>query len=159
MSQITSTQVKYYKSDSPSSDGGDISSDEIVDAVLNNLFEDVPGDDTVAGVTNYKKIFIKNTNPDTQLQGTKVWIDAFTDSEYDEIHISSCSNLTGSDPVADGQNYVQPDSEGHVDVLDLGDLNAGDYAAVWIKRVVDSGAELYDNNSCKLKVFGAYDLA
>lgn len=158
MSQITQSQVKFYKSSDTDSVGGDISATEITDNVLNNLFDDVLGDETITGAVEYRKIFIKNTNPDTQLQSVKVWIEQLTDSEDDEIHIATCNNLTGSNPTGDGQVYVQPDSAIHADALDLGNLDAGDYAAVWIKRVVDSGAAAYNNNSSKLEVSGAYSL-
>lgn len=158
MSQITQTQLKYFKSSASASDGGDISATEITDNLLNNLFDDVLGDDTISGLTTYKKIFIKNTNPDTALQDAKLWIEEFTDSEDDEIYVSTCTNLTGSNATGDGQAYVQPDSEIHVDVLDLGDVDPAEYVAIWIKRVVDSGAAEYDNNTCKLKVNGLYSL-
>lgn len=158
MSQITQTQLKYFKSSASESDGGDISATEITDNILNNLFDDVLGDDTISGLTTYKKIFVKNTNPDTILQDAKLWIEEFTDSEDDEIYISMCNNLTGSNATGDGQDYVQPGSQVHADVLDLGDIDPGDYVAVWIKRVVDSGAAAYDNNMCKLQVGGLYSL-
>lgn len=152
---ILASQIKFYKSSGSGSSGGGISATEVSDGVLNNLFDDVAGDDTVSGLTTYKKIFVKNTNGSDTYLSPKVWIEQFTDSEDDEIYISECTNLTGSNATGDGQSYVQPDSYDHADALTLGNIAANGYVAIWIKRVVDSGASEYNTNSSKLKIRGS----
>lgn len=158
MSQVVASEIKLYKSDSADSDGGDISANEIVDETLNNVFPDVSGDDTATGLVTYRKIFIKNTNATESLDALKVWIEQLTDSTEDEIDISMCNTLTGSDATGDGQNYVRPTSVVHADVLEYGEVVAGDYAALWLRRTVDGGASEYEENSAILGMSTTYTL-
>lgn len=152
---VTQADIKFYKSSDTDSTGGDISATEITDDTLNNLFDDVSGDESLSGLVDYRKIFIKNENASADLESTKLWIESLTSSEDDEIDISTTTNLTGSDPTGDGQSYVRPTSKTHADVLDLSTISAGgDYSAVWIRRTVSAGASAYTNDSAQLKVEG-----
>lgn len=158
MSQVLASEIKFYKSDSADSDGGDISANEIADETLNNVFDNVSGDDAAVGIVAYKKIFIKNTNSVEALDALKVWIEQLTDSEDDEIDISTCDTLTGSDATGDGQSYVRPNSAVHADVLDYGSVPAGDYVALWLRRTVDGGAAEYSQNSAIIGMATTYTL-
>lgn len=151
---ITATDIKFYKSSGTDSTGGDISATEITDNTLNNLFDDVSGDEAAAGAVEYRKIFVKNTHGTLTFVSPKFWIEALTDSSNDEIDISTTTSLTGSSATGDGQSYVRPTSKVHANVLSLGNIAAGAYAAVWIRRTVDASAAAYSNNSCQLKVEG-----
>lgn len=71
---ITTTDLKEYKSLNAQSDGGAISTTEVVDNVDNNLFTDVTGDEAAAGGTEYRKIFRKNTHATLTWQSVISWL-------------------------------------------------------------------------------------
>lgn len=206
--------------------GGGIGAVEISSGLLNNIFDDVSDAERVAGDTDYRKTYIKNTNADTWA-AVKAWIAKFTESEDDEISIlhggiksteSTPTALTGTatfaassavvgaggalflSELAPGEkvfnstddvegdaveiasieddthltllsayagtagaaknitvagidlcNFVSPDSKTHSDVLSCGSLAQDEYAAIWIKRVVNANAAGKSNNEFKLE--------
>lgn len=149
---VEQSDIKFYKSDNLS--GGDISANEITDDVLNNVFDNVSGDEAASGAVEYRKIFVKNENASAGWEDVKIWVEASTDSEDDELDISTSTNLTGESPTGSDQDYVHPTSKAHADVVDLGTVGAGDYKDIWIRRTVQSGASAYTNNSGQLKAEG-----
>lgn len=66
--------------------GGGIGAVEISSGLINNIFDDISDAERVAGDTDYRKIYVKNTNADTWA-AVKAWVDLFTESEDDEISI------------------------------------------------------------------------
>jgi hypothetical protein len=66
--------------------GGAIGAVEISSGLLNNIFDDVSDAERVAGNTDYRKIYVKNTNADTWA-AVKAWVALFTESEDDEISV------------------------------------------------------------------------
>ncbi|MCK4821200.1 hypothetical protein KA005_35875, partial [bacterium] len=66
--------------------GGGIGAVEISSGALNNIFDDVSDAERVAGDTDYRKTYVKNTNADTWA-AVKAWIAKLTESEDDEISI------------------------------------------------------------------------
>lgn len=84
--------------------GGAIGAVEITSGNINNIFDDVLDIERVAGDTDYRKIYVKNTNAETWA-AVKAWISQFTESEDDEISVlrggvksteSTVTALTGS---------------------------------------------------------------
>lgn len=151
---ITASDIKFYKSDGTDSTGGAISATEITDNTLNNLFDDVTGDEASSGAVEYRKIFVKNTHGSLTWQDVKVWISSLTASTDDEIDISETTDITGTNATGGGQSYVRPTSKVHADVLTLGNIAAAGYAAIWIRRTVGTGASAYDANSGQIKAEG-----
>jgi len=56
-------------------------------------------------------------------------------------------NVTGIDACS----FVSPSEKTHSDVLSCGSLAQNEYAAIWIKRVVNANAAGIANNEFKLK--------
>lgn len=82
------------------SHGGDIGAVEITSGLANNIFDDISDAERVAGDTDYRKVFVKNTNVDTWA-AVKLWISVFTESEDDEISIlRGGKKSTESNPLA-----------------------------------------------------------
>lgn len=76
---ISASDIVFYKSenvnDTPGSNGGGLGSTEVVDNVLNNLFPNVTNDERTAGVTRYRKLFLRNENvEDLVLYHCHLWI-------------------------------------------------------------------------------------
>lgn len=82
---ISSSDIKFYKStavNDTDSNGGKISSTRIVTNTLNNLFPNVTSAERIAGVTRYRKMFMKNENAsDLTLESTKVYIGMLSSGE------------------------------------------------------------------------------
>ena len=77
---ILNTDLKLFHSGGGSNStiandiAGDISSVELTDNTLNNLWDDVTGDEGAAGTTEYRKIFFKNAHATISATATKLWI-------------------------------------------------------------------------------------
>lgn len=64
---IQTSEIKFYRASAANdttSNGGRMSATEIVDAVKNNMWPDVPQSERAAGSTKYRKCFIKIANDD-----------------------------------------------------------------------------------------------
>ena len=75
---IAASDVKFYKAtnnNDTAANGGRISSTEIVDNSLNNAFPNVSSAERIAGLTRYRKEFLRNENAgDLALYSGEVWI-------------------------------------------------------------------------------------
>lgn len=84
---LAASDIKYYKSNDTDSTGGDISASEVVDLTLENVFDNVTADETVDGSTEYRKVFVKNTNISDSWQNIILWTLANSVSEGNEVGI------------------------------------------------------------------------
>jgi len=175
---ITAGDIKFYlsgggaNSDPNASLGGAISSTEITDATLHNLFDVVSSSEASSGDVEYRCIYIRNTyasSPALTLQNAVVWIStagsptASTDTDI-EIGVGGAINETAQDlgspaeegsPGPDGSptvTFSQPYSEGTA--ISLGNLDANDYIALWLRRTVTAGASAFNTDYAVLTVKG-----
>ena len=80
---ILGTELKMYRSalisDTAASNGGLLSSSEVVSGVNNNIFPDAPQAERATGSTKYRKVFFKNANAsDLVLLNPRVFLDKYT---------------------------------------------------------------------------------
>ena len=145
--------IKFYQCTTwaeGDSHGGDIDvGNEITSGADQNVFDDVSNAERVAGDTEYRKIYIKNTNADTW-NAVKAWIDTFTPATNDEITIKLGTNAGVQSVEGVAAGYVSPDAKGHADVLSVGNLAQNAYQSVWIKRIVSAAGSGYTTNNFKL---------
>lgn len=143
---IISSEIKFYlsggsgNSDPAASLGGAISTTEVTGSTL---FDTVSGAESAAGDTNYRCIYVKNTDGALTLFGSKIWLQ--TDSESQLTIALGGEGMNGTaETVANeatapsGETFSEAASEGAA--LSMGDMDAGEYYPVWIKRVVTAGA-------------------
>lgn len=82
---IATTDIKFYKSlavNNSDANGGKISENRITTNTLNNLFPNVTSSERTAGVTRYRKMFLKNENSSNiSLESTKLFIGALSSGE------------------------------------------------------------------------------
>lgn len=88
---ILNTDVKFYKATNNNDtlgNGGRISSVQVVDNTLNNLFPNTTAAERVAGKTRYRKQFIRNRSvPSGELENTKIWVGARSlADDYYQLH-------------------------------------------------------------------------
>ena len=151
--------------------GGTISANTIPDNVANNVFDDVTGDESETGDTEYRAIAVKNTSSGYDMLNTKVYISGYNraasgaDTIYFALEKSSGSPASiqqvaneGSAPdeskfVTKIGNTVSWTVEGSPSsTLEFGTVNPGEWFGIWLKRVVPAGASAFNNRSCTIVV-------
>ena len=161
---IIASDIKYYKStktvDGKASLGGAITVTEIVEATLNNLWDDVEGAEASSGDTEYRCIYVKNTHGSLTLQNAVLWITQLTVSPDDEIDIAKgSSGLGGTEQEIANEStpptavsFTRPVTKGTG--IALGNITPGSWQAFWIKRIVNAAAAAYSLDNYILRVEG-----
>lgn len=132
----------------------------ITSGVLNNLWDDVTGDESSAGDTEYRCIYIRNDNGSLTLSAAKLWIQSASTSPDTAFSLALAGEGNGgtAETVADegtapaGETFSSPADK--ASGLDLGSLAAGEFFPVWVRRVVSSGASAFNNDTVTLRIEG-----
>ena len=113
------------------------------------------------GDTEYRCIYVKNTNGTLALQAAKVWVATNTPSSDTSVEIGLGSSAVngveqtvaneGTAPVG-GVTFGTAAGEGNA--LTIGDIPAGQHKAIWIKRVVGATAGAYNDDNYVLSYAG-----
>lgn len=161
---VLTTDIKFYQSGGAgntnpnASLGGIKSNTEVVDNVLNNLFDDVSGVEHAAGDINYRCIYVKN-NSAVIAYNVKLYISFNTPAVDDTINIGL--DLAGLNATADtiADEATAPDpavtfvtAVDYANALDLGDIPAGEVYAFWIKRIVSAGSTAEAANEATIEI-------
>ena len=130
-----------------------ISTTEIVDATLNNLFDDVSGDENAASDVEYRCIFIHNVHATLTWQGVVCWMSAEVAGganaaiSIDTTVASPIGQTTAQalevaneDTAPAGLTFSSPTTK--ATGLSIGDLAAGNCRAIWIRRSATNSAAL-----------------
>lgn len=175
---LSSTDIKFCYTGSatgPSNNtlslGGTISGsppNTIPDNTANNIFDDVTGDESSSGDTEYRGIAIYIDTIDSgghyNAINPKIWILGYkrAGSDADTIYIAKStfalnSNTMGtcqdegSVPSETGLSWVVEGSPSNTIDWGGGTLNSENWVGIWLKRVVPAGAAAYNNRSCTIK--------
>jgi hypothetical protein len=135
-----------------------ISTTEITDATLNNLFDDVTGDENAASDVEYRCLFVHNAHATLTWLGVIVWISAEVANgasaqiAIDDLPDSAIGDASAqADEIADESTapgagvgaFSGPTSKGTG--LSLGDIAPGYCRAIWVKRTAANNAALDDD--------------
>lgn len=159
---IVSSDIKYYLSgggsntDPDASLGGVISTTE----ASTDLFDDVTSAESSAGDNEYRCIYVKNTHATLTLQNAVIWIQTNTPSADTTAAIAlggegangTAETVVNENTAPSGESFSSPASKGAG--LSLGNLAAGSYYPVWVRRTVTAGAAAYSNDGFTLRVEG-----
>ena len=141
-----------------------ISTTQITDATLHNLFDVVTGDDNAASDVEYRLFFLHNAHATLTWQAPKVWISAETAGgasitiSVDATAASALGNATaqakeianeGTAPAA--QTFSSPTTK--ATGLAVSDIAAGEVKGIWMRRTAANTAAL-DNDDVTLTVEG-----
>jgi len=175
---LSSDEIVFYYTDgatNPSNNtlslGGTISNSTIPSGVANNVFDDVTGDESETGDTEYRAIAVKNTSSEYDMLNTKVYISGYSraasgaDTIYFALEKSSGSpasiqQISNEDTAPDENKFVTKigntvswTEEGNPSAtLEFGTVNPGEWFGIWLKRVVPENATAYNNRSCTIVV-------
>lgn len=162
MSTIIASEIKYYLSggsgntDPNASLGGAISTTEVVDNNLHNLFAKVSAAEALTGSTKYRGIYVKNTNATLTFEDIVAYISSQTSSGDTSIEISvategadeSIQTISDEDTAPTGQTYIS--ATGVSNGQSSGDLSAGSYKGLWIKRIVTASASAFGSDEATI---------
>lgn len=142
--------------------GGAMSTDPggvIVSGDVHNLFDAVTGDQAAAGHTDYRCFYVKNDHGSLTWIAPKLWELVETTSADTTYQFAlagegvdgTAETIANETAAPSGESFTAPTSKGAG--LSIADVPPGKAFAVWIKRIVDAGADPA-NDSGTLRVEG-----
>ncbi|MBX9727047.1 MAG: hypothetical protein K2X09_07265, partial [Rickettsiales bacterium] len=140
--------------------GGAISTTQIVDATVANLFDNVSSAESAAGDTEYRCFYVKNTHATLTLQAAKVYIQTNTPSADTSAEIGlGTSAVNGTEQTVANESTVPSavtfsSAAGSGNALSIGNIPAGQHKAIWLKRIVNAAAAAYNSDSVIIRVEG-----
>lgn len=161
---IIPSDIKYYLSGWNSNTSPDaslwgvISTTEVVDDTLNNLFDNVSWVEHSVWDTNYRCIYVKNTSAEIAYW-VRFFIDSNTIAVDDTLNIGkdlAWVNAT-ADTIADESTAPSPavtftTAVDYDNAILLWDIPAWEYYGLWIKRIVSAWTTSQVNNTATLKI-------
>ena len=140
--------------------GGVKSTTAITDNTLNNLWDNVSGDEGAAGDIEYRAFYVHNAHATLTLQTPVIWVSSNTTSSSDEVDIGvgtaavngTEQTIVNESTAPSGVTFSHPTTKGAG--LSLGNLPAGQHKAVWARRTVTAGAGAIDANAYNITVEG-----
>jgi len=140
--------------------GGVISTTEVIDATIANLYDNVSSSEALAGDVEYRCVYVKNTHATLTLQTAKVFIQTNTPSADTAVRIglgTAAINATEQTVVNEstapiGVTFATAINEGAA--LLIGDLVPGAQKALWYERTVIAGAAAYNADSVIVQLKG-----
>ncbi len=157
---IVATDLKYYlsgggsNSDPDAALGGAISSSQ----ASSNLIDDIGTAEAAAGESEYRALFVKNTNATDTAYATKIWIASNTIATSTALQIALADEGVANtiETVAnEGTAPTGPtfdDAEDEANALTIGDLAPGEAHGIWIKRTVSATTVAFANDTATLRV-------
>lgn len=145
---IISTDLKFRLSGGASNSnpllslGGSMSSVDVGAGIL----DDVTGTESVAGRVEYRCIYVVNTHGTLVAQAARAWVPTNTPSPDSTLDIALGSSAAGSAETAVGSETTAPagltwlPAASESGAVAMGDIPAGSYRAIWIRRTVNAGA-------------------
>ena len=140
--------------------GGTISNTEITEDSMNAIWANVTGDQAEDGDIAYRCIYVKNAHATLIWTLPVVWITELTPSTWDEIDIGVGTAASGGVEQIIGAETTAPTAVTFFRPLNkasgrqLGSIAAGSHKAIWIRRTVTAGAEIYNPNYYQIRVEG-----
>jgi hypothetical protein len=166
---ISSANLKFYLSGGagntdPNASLGGTRSTTQVGSGLNNLFDDVTGDEATAGDTEYRCIYFRNedANANGLMSPLKNWIDQLTSAAGDEIDIGldpagkngTATTIANENTAPVGVSFSRPTTKSAGLDLPSAPYIQNDFVAIWIRRTVTAGAASDPNDTASIRVEG-----
>jgi len=160
---VLSADIKFYLSGGAansvpaSSLGGAKSSVEVNPATL---WDNVTSAEAAAGDVEYRCIYVGNSNGTDTLLTAAAWISSNTPSASTTLDIglgtasisATEQSVVNESTAPSGVSFSAPSTQGAG--LSIGNLSAGAYKAIWLRRTVNAGAAAYNNDGATINVGG-----
>jgi hypothetical protein len=165
---IAATSLKWYlsggatNSDPALSIGGAMSSVALSASALNNLFDDVTGDEAATGANEYRLLYFQNIDSDQLgLDNPILWITTQPPGDDDlAIGIAAAGKNAVEAAIANdytapaGVTFSAPATKGAGIALPGAPYVQNDYVGVWFRRHVPAGARVMLDDECAWAVEG-----
>src|SRR5687768_11458567 len=161
---IVAADIKEYKSTFSAggidSLGGAITATEITDNTTHNIWDVVSSTESNTGDTEYRCIYVKNTNATLTLESAKVWIATNTPSTDTSVEIGlGTSAVNGTEQTVANESTAPSGvtfstAAGEGNALTIGNIPNGQHKAIWIKRIVGATAGAYNDDNYVLSYAG-----
>jgi len=151
--------------------GGTISAYTITSGLANNVFDDVTGDESETGDTEYRAIAVRDTNATYDMLNTYVWIQGYerASTGADTIYFAlenpggspaSIQTIADEETAPDETKFtvktgatVSWTEEGSPSSsLFFGTVEATEWFGLWLRRIVPAGASAYTDRSVTIQV-------
>lgn len=161
---VSAGDIKFYhsggvgNSDPNASLGGIKSTTEVTTATLENLFDNVSSADAAAGETNYRCMYVENTHATDSLTAAVTFFQAVPSVTGIAMGLDpagkngTATTIANEDAAPAGVSFTTPTDAGSG--LNLTDLTAGDFYAIWLRRIVAPGASSDPLDSTTVRVQG-----
>ena len=150
---VTPTDLKLFKS--ASNFGGAISATEVSGS---NVFGTFSGAETAAGRTEFACLYVRNTSGQTAF-GVKVWINAETvhgsvnaQIALGNAAINASETATANETTAPAPALTFTEAANEAAALNIGDLAANAFKAVWIRLAVPAGTPAKNTYQIELAI-------
>lgn len=131
--------------------GGAIGS-ALTSNVLNNLFDDVSSTESIAGDTEYRCFYIKNTG---SVSATNVTARVTSQPTHSTLALGlGSSGKNGTEQTVANEDTAPSAVTFSSDWINIGTLAAGDYYPVWVRRTVGAGAGISISDSATITIGG-----
>lgn len=158
---VLSGEIHFYRSGTGSLGGAIDTSAEIPTGVLHTLFDAITATETVNGDTEYRCIFIKNTNVSDTLTDAIAYISVDPSASGTSIELGVSTKaidvaeeiITNEDTAPSG-DVTFTALTGPSNPVSLATLPAGSYKGLWIKRVVAAGSSPLANDTFSITALG-----
>jgi hypothetical protein len=131
-----------------------ISTTDLVDNTLNNLFDNISGDENAASTVDYRCVFVYNSHATLTLFSPKVWfvsqvaggadmdmaLDSTAASDVASSAAQALSVANETTAPAGPLTFSNPTSKAAG--LSIGDLTPGQVKGIWIRRTATNSAAL-----------------
>jgi len=121
--------------------GGIISTTEVSATALNNIFDDVAGDESSPGDIEYRGIYVLNTHGTLTLQGAKLWLESEVASGAviaialaGEGVNATMETIVNESTAPAGESFTAPTTK--ATGLSMGNIAAGQRYGFWLRRTV-----------------------
>ena len=156
---VTADDIKLYKS---TNGHGGARTDNETSATVNDWFDQVTGEESSAGDTEYRVLYVRNESATTAV-AVKVHLTAnyesadgsVTTSAGDiSIGVNTAKNTaaptpTDEDTAPTGVTFSNPANRAAG--IDIGDLAEDEYRAIFVRRITDAGASAKDDATVTLR--------
>jgi hypothetical protein len=137
--------------------GGFLSTTELVNNSVHNLFAEISGNENLNELVKYRCLFVQNDHPEETFFNIRVFI-SDQEEEGAEVHIgldptaatdpdsatAQAVEIANEDTAPAGVSFSQP--EDYDSGLNLGDLEAGQVRAIWFRRTARNTPAFVDDN-------------
>lgn len=163
LSTTSGTRGNQIAQGSPNSSLGKyMSTTDIVDNTLDNLFDDISGNENASGIIDYRNIFIENTHATLTYQAASVYISTQSTAIISiGLDPSGVFAVDSSTPQAttisnelhapQGVSFSTPLTA--ITSLTIGDITPSGCIGLWVKRTAPNGAAL-NNDTAQLSISG-----